>query len=106
MFSRLCNAKNIVARDSGGDVCLVVNDTPSNNVAVAVDLCKDGKHTDWDMMDDGSIQMDSFCLDISGSNFANNTQLELFKCLGNDAQTWKIDGNMYVLQPPFRVVPS
>ena len=86
------------------DACLMVNDDPGNKTEVVVDFCSYAKGKDWDVNDDGTIRMKDFCLDISGANFANGTQLELFQCLGNDAQAWKVDGNLCV-SPPMVIIP-
>ena len=97
MFSGQGNSKQIKSKTLGDIACLLVTKTPDNNVPVRVDKCgKNKAHSDCDVIDDGSIQMQGFCLDISGSKFENKTQLELYECLQNDAQTWKIDGDLFV----------
>ena len=77
--------------DVGSGLCLYVHDTPANNVEVDVNTCDYTSKSIWDVNEDGSIRMKDFCLDVSGSNFANETQLELYQCLGNTAQMWTID---------------
>ena len=92
-------AKQIVATtDSNKEYiyCLYVESEPASRTVVKVDECdKSNKlwnstRSDWDVRDDGSIRMKDFCLDVTGANFSNGTQVELFECLGNAAQNWTV----------------
>ena len=97
--ARICLASGILAWNYPG-FCLVVKDELARN-EVRVDSCESYKSWDnWDIREDGSIHMGNFCLDISGAKFTNGTQLQLYQCLGNSAQTWNVgDGDdMYVFE--------
>ena len=77
---------------TSSSLCLHVNDDAANNVEVDLSDCESG-NVFWDVPDDeqGSIKTDDFCLDVTGSNFADGTQLQLYQCLGNAAQRFDYD---------------
>ena len=102
LFVELGAAAEIVATKT--NACLYTAGQPTNKTLVQVGYCKDNA-LDWNwfwnvsaaLSDGGPILMgDRFCLDVSGSDFANGTQLQLYQCLGNAAQTWKIGDGVYV----------
>ena len=85
-------ATKISLQESG--LSLLVEGDLANGAQVMIDYSSNSENVDWDIGSDGTIKMKDYCLDVTGSNFANGTQLELYQCLGDEAQKWKVDGRL------------
>ena len=73
------------------NMAILVKGDVSSGAAVTTDAAAASPNVEWDIGSDGTIKMKDLCLDVTGSSFANGTNVELYQCLGNAAQTWKTD---------------
>ena len=79
------------------DLCLSVSGTPNPGSKVILQNC-DNVSSQWKYwnQEGSNLILNSLCLDTLNANFANGTAVQLWNCLGNNAQTWSLNGHLCV----------
>jgi Ricin-type beta-trefoil lectin domain len=79
-------------------LCIRTSGT-ANGSAIQIYTCNGNTGQKVTVAADGTLRLQSKCIDVPGSKTANGTKLDLWTCVGQGNQQWRVLGNGALVNP-------
>lgn len=88
-----------VASRNKSTLCIDDRSSTVNGTAIQISTCNGTAAQSVTIAADGTLRIQGKCLDVTGYGTANGTKIDLWSCVGQTNQQWRVLGNGALVNP-------